>query len=101
MAQISWRELIVSDADGYQDSLGRMVSTAPENLDTATITDGQITEWPQMFIAAPGEDASWDTPRGEVDWTGFADALQPRRSPRSSEASSRSGRSKHESLPRH
>lgn len=75
---LSWRELIVWDGPSGQEAgtLGDFVENCPANLDNmTTITNGRITEWPGYFIGAPGEDADWDSPRGEVDWTGFEDAL--------------------------
>lgn len=73
---MTWRELVVSDSDGAWGPLGELVENAPANLDDATIEHGMIVYWPGMFLAAPGEDPDWDTPRGEVDWAGFEDKLR-------------------------
>jgi hypothetical protein len=75
---IKWTELKITDANGDTQavSLGNLVETAPENLDSATIANGRIAEWPQFFISAPGENPDWDTPREEVDWGGFPEALR-------------------------
>ena len=72
LARVTWRELIVTDSDNDEcGTLGDIVADNPAMLDTATIEGGIITVWPYYFIAAPGEDPEWDTPRGDVDWTGF------------------------------
>ena len=61
-----WQELLVTDRDGDPvGALGDVVSNCPANLDSATLAEGRITEWPDYFIAAPGA----------VDWTGFEPAL--------------------------
>jgi hypothetical protein len=76
MEQINWTELVVTDSEGgCNDTLGDIVRASPANLDDATIEDGRISEWPGFFLSAPGEDPNWDTPRAEVDWTGFVDTL--------------------------
>ena len=38
---------------------------------------GSDPVWQNMYLnlTADDEEPSWDTPHGEVDWTGFADAL--------------------------
>jgi hypothetical protein len=73
---ISYTELIVTDAEGCcAGTLGDIVENAPANLDTATVRNGKITEWPQFFLSAEGEEAGWDTPRVAVDWTGFVGRL--------------------------
>jgi hypothetical protein len=66
-------------ADSYSESLGHIVEHSPTYLDTATITGGEIAEWPQVFIAEPGEDPDYDTPHMNVDWIGFQDALEDAR----------------------
>ena len=69
---MNWRQLQVTDGDGDSfGDLGTLVETAPANLDSATIEDGKIVSWDGFFMAAPDEDPDWDTPRVEVDWTGF------------------------------
>jgi hypothetical protein len=77
----NWKDLAVTDGDGENwGTLGELVDNAPANLDNAVIAaDGSIESWPQMYIAAPDEEADWDTPRGPVDWTGFAEALKAAR----------------------
>lgn len=72
---LNWRELIVTDVEGNTDTLGALVDRNDSLLNHATITDGRITEADGAFLSAPGEDADWDTPRVEVDWTGFVEAL--------------------------
>jgi hypothetical protein len=79
---INWRELEVHDTDGFIGHLGGLVDDAPANLDNCELAgDGSIAEWLDHFVAAPGEDPNWDTPRGPVDWTGFAGALKAARGP--------------------
>lgn len=78
MSKTHWTELIITDAEGerWPDNLGKLVETAPANLDSATIEEGRITAWPSFFLSAPGEEPDWDTPREEVDWTGFSEATR-------------------------
>jgi hypothetical protein len=71
-----WQDLIVTNEGDEMGPLGQMLEIEPANLDGAKLgDDGSIREWMQYYIAAPGEQPDWDTPRGEVDWTGFAEAL--------------------------
>lgn len=74
---VSWKNLMVTDAEGDDwGTLGDMVRSAPANLDGAQIgEDGGIDSWPGFFLSAEGETADWDTPRAEVDWTGFAEII--------------------------
>ena len=72
----NWRDLIVTDSDGATgETLGSIVDNAPANLDSAEISGGRIASWDGFMLSAPGEDADWDTPRGEVNWDGFQDAV--------------------------
>ena len=72
----NWTELNVTDGDGMVSNLGELVRCAPANLDSAVITEGRIAQWDGFLIAAPGEDAEYDTPRVAVDWDGFENALK-------------------------
>lgn len=73
---MDWRKLIVTDSDGEEwGELGELVDNAPANLDSARIVDGAIESWDGFFLSAPGEDPDYDTPRAEVDWTGFEEAI--------------------------
>jgi len=73
---ISWRELLVTDNQGVTfGTLGGVVDDAPANLDDAIIVDGRITEWPDFFISATGEEPDHSTPQVAVDWTGFEKSL--------------------------
>jgi hypothetical protein len=76
-AAISWRELRIFDREGAEmtQTLGGVVEHAPEALATATLEQGRIATWPDYFLAAPGEEVDWDTPRLPVNWEGFDDAL--------------------------
>jgi hypothetical protein len=76
----NWRDLVVTDANdpSATTELGKLADTAPETLDSAVIVDGAISEWTDYFLSAPGEAPDWDTPRGDVDWTGFEIALRGR-----------------------
>ena len=71
-----WQDLLVVNEGEELDSLGELVRLAPANLDNAVIENGRSVEWQDYFLAAPGEDYDADTPRGEVDWSGFEDALR-------------------------
>ncbi len=80
MTTVHWRELEVHDADGFVGHLGELVDDAPANLDACELNeDGSVSEWQGHFVAAPGEAPDWDTPRGEVDWSGLAAALKAAR----------------------
>jgi hypothetical protein len=73
---LNWRELIVSDNEGKTgDTLGFFVDNAPANLDNAVIENGRIVEWTGFFLSAPDETPDWDTPKVDVDWSGFEDTL--------------------------
>ena len=82
----SWQDLRVSPSDGDGDdlSLGEMVQSK-EGRDVldhyAVIHNGEITDFTQSFLSAPGEAPDWNTPRGDVDWVGFEDALAAAREP--------------------
>lgn len=76
MKRIHWSELVVTDSEGNcNTTLGFIVRSQAGNLGGATIEDGRITEWPDFYLSAPGEEPEWDTPRCDVDWTGFTGAL--------------------------
>lgn len=79
MEQTHWRDLVVTDTDGQTGTLGDLVDHCPANLDNAKIDDGAIEAWEGFMLSAPGEEPDWDTPRGAVDWSGFADALNTAR----------------------
>jgi hypothetical protein len=70
---IPWENLIATDQDGNSGTLGSIM--ADDKPLTATVRDGRITEWLNMFLSAPGETPDWDTPHANVDWTGFTEAL--------------------------
>jgi len=74
---INWRDLVVFDTEGsIGETLGSMVRGCPANLDNAVLNeDGSIAEWAQFLVAAEGEEPDYDTPRCDVDWSGFAEAL--------------------------
>ena len=73
----NWRNLVVTDGNdpSAQATLGDLVDNAPANLDNAVIVDGRISEWSNYFLSSPGEEPDYNTPQGEVDWTGFERAL--------------------------
>jgi len=74
---IHWSELeVYDDESNYIGTLGDLVENAPENLDNVVIENGKISEWSDYFIAAPGENPDWDTPKGPVDWTSFENRLR-------------------------
>ena len=77
--ETAWRELNVYSEGELWGSLGELVDNAPANLDGARIEDGQIAEWQDFLIAAPGEDPDWNTPAGPVDWTLFERSIQAAR----------------------
>jgi hypothetical protein len=71
MDKISWRELIVTNSDDDDNgTLGDIYNDSPEMLDTATVDGGEITEWPDYYLSAPGTEPDWNIPNN-VDWTGF------------------------------
>ena len=77
-----WQDLIVTDAEGNTgETLSSLLNAAPANMDDLVLADdGSVKEWPGFFLNAPDEDPQWDTPQGEVDWTGFSEALRRARS---------------------
>lgn len=61
------------------DSIGTLadvLATSPDLMSSLVISGGRIAEWPQVLVAAPGEDPDWDTPRVDVEWSGFVDAVR-------------------------
>ena len=72
---MNWRNLIVTDSygDGY-GTLGDVMRVSPETLDSATIDDDAVVSWDGFFLSSPGEEPDYDTPRCEVDWSGFQEA---------------------------
>lgn len=76
-----WHDLGVYDADG--NHIGTMLDlfqsggTELEKIDGIS-ADGGIDGWEGYYIASPGEEPDWDTPRGPVDWDGFADDVKTR-----------------------
>lgn len=77
---VPWRKLRVynaGDSENKSDSLKDFLDAADDAKHLPVVAaDGSISEWDQFFVAAKGEDPDWDTPKGPVDWTGFADAVQ-------------------------
>ena len=74
---VSWRDLIVTDAEGdTAGTLGWFVDHAPANLDNAVIEGGVLKIWDGYFISAEGEDPNFDTPKVPVDWSGFQTAIE-------------------------
>jgi hypothetical protein len=84
---LNWKDLIITDSDGSDCQLSRMVEEFTEEFDTATIRDGKIVEWPHRFISGPpledaqfvamAEENCWEIP--EADWSGFETALNAKR----------------------
>ena len=78
MSTPNWTEIVVTDAEGGTvGTLGEMVERQDEALARAVVDTerGGIREWEQYYMAAPGEEPDWDTPRGAVDWTDFPGCL--------------------------
>jgi hypothetical protein len=76
---MSWRELIIWTEGENVGTLGDWIGNPGDHDALLDIdihsNDGSISEWMQHFIAAPGEAPDWDTPHGDIDWSGFAGAL--------------------------
>ena len=76
---MKWTELRVVDIDGLdQGSLDEVVAN-PETrwmLDHATIVNGQIESWDYFWMCAPDEDLDHNTPRCDVDWSGFDEIVR-------------------------
>lgn len=91
MKTTNWKDLIVSEGEPNANcgTLGFIVHNAPANLDDAEISGGKITSWDGFFLSAPGEVADWNTPRGDVDWDGFAETLAAQKLVARSEAEAR------------
>ncbi len=76
MEPISWRDLCVTDADGFAcERLGVLVDRTPDYLEGAVIREGRIAEWSGFLVYTEGEKPDWDTPRAPVNWTGFEACL--------------------------
>lgn len=76
---LNWRELVVTDGnwpDDTPDTLDNVVANNVHYLRRATIRDGRIDDWQGYYISAPDETPDWDTPKCEVDWAGFEDAVR-------------------------
>ena len=73
----NWQDLIVTDADQQMNfRLGDYLADPANPRDDIELnSDGSMGAWAQFFVSAPGENADCDTPRGDVDWEGFAAAL--------------------------
>ncbi len=71
-----WQDLVVWNEGEIVGSLAGFCDENDDALAGIVLSAaGQISEWPYFFVAADGEDPDWDTPRGAVDWAGFAEAL--------------------------
>jgi hypothetical protein len=68
-----WADIAVVDAAGHSDSLGEIVNHSPELLDTASIENGAIQEWPDFYVE--GQEITNGIP--DVDWDGFEETLYP------------------------
>lgn len=71
---ISWRDLIVTDAEGSKCDLGCFVFDADSSRGLAwtdATPNAGIASWWGYFISAPGEDPDDTTPHIPVNWTGF------------------------------
>lgn len=76
METLNWKNLIVSTGDAEQGTeLGSLVENDDTSLLAVTVENGRISTYPQNYLSAPGEEASWNTPGVQIDWTGFTDAL--------------------------
>jgi hypothetical protein len=83
-AMLSYRELLLIDAQGngettIGDAIDRAIASHEiGEFDGQLLTvasDGSVESWDGYFVAAPGENPDWDTPRLMVDWSGFAEAV--------------------------
>ncbi len=78
MEKLNWRDLMVTDHEEATPTgrLGDIVNEAElSGLKNIVVGDeGELGEWQDYFISAPGETPDWDTPRAEVCWDGFEQA---------------------------
>jgi len=78
MEQTKWQDLsIAADGQTGDQNLGEFVADPENRRHVAEIVigaDGSLESWEQFFISDTDE-YDWDTPRGPVDWTGFAEAV--------------------------
>lgn len=80
--KVKWSDLVVYDSDGelygYLDDPEIISMISQEKKDGRILfnRDGSIKEWHDFFIAESGEEPSWDTPKRDVDWSGFLDAIK-------------------------
>ena len=74
---MDWQELVVFDSEGATGAtLGSMVKDAPDSFGSLVLAgNGSIEEWDGYMVAAQDEEPDWDTPRCDVNWIGFAEAL--------------------------
>ena len=72
-----WQDLAVTSVYGEPcGTLAECLLNSDRSIcQIATGANGEIIEWEDHFISAPGEAPDWDTPCVIVDWTGFEDAL--------------------------
>lgn len=73
----NWQKLIVSDMDGNTgNTLISLLHSAPANFDSVKLNaHGGIESWMGFFIHANEEIPDYNTPKQQVNWDGFIDAL--------------------------
>lgn len=75
-----WTQLVVTDSDGSMvGTLGGIIADPDRRhmVHTAYFDHDDSFCWPGYFISAAGETPDWDTPYGEVDWSGFTISSAP------------------------
>lgn len=77
MARINWRNLDISDGERSLGTLGEVLDNASDSQikHIRLSPSGEVESWADRYLSTPDEAPGWDTPRGEVDWTGFRDVL--------------------------
>ena len=75
----SWKELIITDGEGFSESLPNVVDDSDTCMGIfvdVEFDDGVPISIPYYFIALPGEDPNFDTPKEPINWDGFEDAVE-------------------------
>jgi len=71
---MNWKELMVTDAEGNTARLINSLDVVAKSY--PIVRDGALVELVGYLLHAPTEEPEWDTPRVNVDWGGFTEAMK-------------------------